>query len=158
LLELHCGQVSCIDPLLPLRYLQWLNILACRSTTAQLARLSSLTQLTHISIQYGSDDGYGMDPAEVNVVADFSSPAWPALASQLRELHIFGQDASQFRLSGHALAALGSLSVMTSLKLECLCWPDVLPQQLAAALQRCTALRVLQLHALSLQWAPGAEW
>jgi hypothetical protein len=159
---MHCGRLS-IKPLLPLRYLQRLSILSCRSTAAELARLSSLTQLTHISINYASFDcvdGNSTDD-DNELVPDAVSSAWPALATQLRELHIHDMryvdpDQSHFQLSVPAVAALGSLSVLTSLKLQYLQCPDVQPQQLAAALKRCTALQQLQLGRLDLQWAHPA--
>jgi hypothetical protein len=164
--ELHCGRLPRIAPLLPLRYLQRLNILSCRSPSAELAQLASLTQLTHISIHYDHFDGVNPDlnddEEDEELVPDVASAAWPVLASQLRELHIDDRrcithpDQSPFQLSAPAVAALGSLSVLTSLTLDFLQCPDVQPQQLAAALKRCSALQQVQLGHLELQWAPDA--
>jgi hypothetical protein len=62
------------------------------------------------------------------------------LATQLRELHIHDMryvdpDQSHFQLSVPEVAALGSLSVLTSLKLQYLQCPDVQLQQHYSAAQ-----------------------
>ncbi|KAF6265400.1 hypothetical protein COO60DRAFT_1478283 [Scenedesmus sp. NREL 46B-D3] len=165
--QLRCGCVPYADVLLPLRHLQHLDILSCRTTAAELARLSSLTGLTHIglchdyclSVDWESYCGYA---EEEQLTPHAASAAWPALASQLRDLHIVAprigldEDDLLFQLSAAALAAVASRSVMTSLKLEhmqCRCSS----QQLAAALQRCTALQELELGSLELQWGPAGN-
>jgi hypothetical protein len=160
--ELQCGRLPNANVLLPLLYLQRLDILSCRSTAAELARLSALTALTHISLCYADsltmNHEFHSSYGDAEVTPEAASAAWPALASQLRELHIVdyrdGGDENDlpFGLSAAAVAALGSLSALTGLSLMYLHCPEVQPEQLAAALQRCTGLQQLELGALELQW------
>jgi hypothetical protein len=55
---LRCGRLQAITPLLPLRCLQRLDIQSSRSTAAELARLSTLTGLTQISLEYTDIDSF----------------------------------------------------------------------------------------------------
>jgi hypothetical protein len=162
--ELQCGRLYEADAVLPLRYLQRLDILSCRSTAAELARLSSLTALTHIGLSYSDSLNINhelyFNCKEDDITPEAASEAWPALAGQLRELHIIDSrcgddDDLPFGLSAATVNALGDLSVLTSLKLEYLQCPEVQPEQLAAALRRCTALQELELGELQLQWSPA---
>jgi hypothetical protein len=160
--ELQCGRLPSADAVLPLRYLQRLDILSCRSTAAELARLSSLTALTHIGLRYVDSETVNWDfyvaylDGDQLIAPEAASQAWPALAGQLRKLHIIewrsGCDELPYSLSTAAVAALGNLSILTSLKLKYLQCPEVQPEQLAAALRRCTALQELELGELQLQW------
>lgn len=153
--ELQCGRLPDADPLLPLRYLQRLEIQSCMSKAAELQRLSSLTSLTHISIcyvdtQYSNPDYYDSTPDD-EITPDAASAAWPALTNKLRELHIVDHRAGlpdyhqPYQLSADAVEELGRLTALTSLSLMYLQCPEVTPQQLAAALKRCTALQELEL-------------
>jgi hypothetical protein len=159
---LQCGRLEGIRPLLPLRYLQRLDIQSSRSTAAELACLSALTGLTQISLGYMDIESYNADyyvgVNELDIAPSASSEAWPALANKLRQLHIyelcdFGMsDVEYERLDASAVEAIGSLTALTSLQLvglECL---DTPPALLAAALRRCTALQRLTLGHLDLQW------
>ncbi|WIA22908.1 hypothetical protein OEZ86_009844 [Tetradesmus obliquus] len=157
--ELQCGRLPDADPLLPLRYLQRLEIQSCMSKAAELQRLSSLT---HISICYvdtlSSTPEYYDSTPDDEITPDVASAAWPALTNKLRELHIVDHRAGlpdyhqPYQLSADAVEELGRLTALTSLSLMYMQCPEVTPQQLAAALKRCTALQELELGDLQLQW------
>jgi hypothetical protein len=98
--ELQCGRLPYGDVLLPLRYLQCLDILSCRGTAADLARLSNLTALTHISLcyidspEFVEEHYYGITTdyyVTDDVVPEAASAAWPALGGKLRQLHIIDE-------------------------------------------------------------------
>ncbi|KAF6256340.1 hypothetical protein COO60DRAFT_1658259 [Scenedesmus sp. NREL 46B-D3] len=159
---LQVGSVDDADALLQMTpSLRYLSMRQCSTEAAELRKLTALTSLQELHLEYGMDpatsgfDGDSWQSADdddsyINV----SAAAWGELP-MLRSLRLRCQEraGNDGPISAAAVKQLGCAVGITSLVVNS-CWLDAAPAELAAALTQLTRLRRLRLA--DLKWAPPA--